>query len=51
MEEKTKRSVFARVKESLAKLFDSIDKKMEEEAKSKPCCCKPSEGKDKKCCS
>ncbi len=32
-------------------IFDKLDKKIEEKAKSSPCCCKPS-GKDKNsCCS
>lgn len=42
--ENKKRSFFAR-------LFDKLDKKMEEKAKSSPCCCKPSDKGGNSCCS
>ncbi|MCX5694804.1 MAG: hypothetical protein NT014_06795 [Candidatus Omnitrophica bacterium] len=51
MKQENKVSVAGRIKSFFVKLFDNIDKKMEAEAKSKSCCCKPSEGKDKSCCS
>lgn len=34
-----------------ARLLDKLDKKMEEKAKSSPCCCKSAQKKDKSCCS
>ena len=51
MKQEAKLSVASRIKKFFAQFFNAIDKKMEEEAKSKPCCCKPAEGKDKSCCS
>jgi hypothetical protein len=51
MGQESKLSLFGKINKSFAQLFNSIDKKMEAEAKSKPCCCKPTEGKDKSCCS
>ena len=33
-----------------AKLFDKLDKKMEEKAKSSPCCCKGGSQEGKKSC-
>lgn len=51
MEKKEKKTVLGKARGFFARVFASIDKKMEEEAKSKPCCCKPGEGKDKSCCS
>jgi len=38
-------------KSFFARLFDKLDKKMEEKAKSSPCCCKPSDKGDGSCCS
>ncbi len=32
-------------------LFEKMDKKMEEKAKSKPCCCGPSDKEKNSCCS
>lgn len=51
MKQKNKLPVGARIRKFFTQLFDKIDKKIESEAKSKPCCCKPAEGKDKTCCS
>ncbi len=51
MEQKSKLPLFGSIKRFFTKAFDNIDKKMEKEAKAKPCCCKPTEGKDKSCCS
>jgi hypothetical protein len=51
MKQEIKLTVAGRIKRFLAKQFERIDKKMEQEAKSKPCCCKPTEGKNKTCCS
>jgi len=42
-----------KVRQLFSRLFAKLDKKMEEKAKSQPCCCKPT-GKDKgknSCCS
>lgn len=33
-----------------AKLFDKLDKKMQEKAKSNPCCCKGDDKEGKKSC-
>jgi len=38
-------------KSFFARLFDKLDKKMEEKAKSGTCCCKPSDKGDGSCCS
>ena len=51
MKQENKITVAGRMKKFFARMFDNIDKKMEAEAKSKPCCSKPSQGKDKSCCS
>ncbi|MBU1997955.1 MAG: hypothetical protein ABIG46_00260 [Candidatus Omnitrophota bacterium] len=50
MKQESKETLIAKIKKFFAQLFENIDKKMEAEAKSKPCCCKPAEGKDKSCC-
>jgi hypothetical protein len=51
MKRQAKLSVVGRIKDFLVKRFEALDKKMEAEAKSKPCCGKSSEGKNKSCCS
>ena len=38
-------------KSFFARLFDKLDKKMKEKAKSESCCCKPSDKGDSSCCS
>lgn len=38
-------------KSFFAGLFEKLDKKMEEKAKSKPCCCKPTDKENNSCCS
>lgn len=38
-------------KSFFARLFDKLDKKMKEKAKSNPCCCKPSDKGGGSCCS
>lgn len=38
-------------KSFFARMFEKLDKKMEEKAKSGSCCCKPSDKKDGSCCS
>jgi len=43
-ERKSKKGFFSR-------MFDKLDKKMEEKAKSSPCCCKPTDKGNKTCCS
>ena len=43
-EKKTKKGFFAR-------MFEKLDKKMEEKAKSQPCCSKPSNKGGSSCCS
>jgi len=43
-EKKTKKGFFSR-------MFEKLDKKMEEKAKSKSCCCKPSDKGGNSCCS
>lgn len=41
----------SKAKQLFSRLFEKLDKKMEEKAKSQPCCCKPA-GKEKdSCCS
>ncbi|MFA5063627.1 MAG: hypothetical protein WC578_06130 [Candidatus Omnitrophota bacterium] len=50
MEQEEKLSILGKISKVFARFFTAIDKKMEEEAKSKPCCCKPGEGNDKSCC-
>ena len=40
-----------KVKTFLGGLFEKLDKKMEERAKAKPCCCKPSDKEKNSCCS
>jgi len=37
-------------KSFIAMLFEKLDKRMEEKAKSKPCCCKPEDKEGKSCC-
>jgi len=34
-----------------ARLFDKVDKKMQEKAKSSGCCCNSKKPEDKSCCS
>jgi hypothetical protein len=43
-EKKTKKGFFSR-------MFEKLDKKMEEKAKSQPCCSKPSDKGGGSCCS
>jgi len=38
-------------KSFIAVLLEKLDKKMEEKARSKPCCCKPNDKEGKSCCS
>ncbi|MFA5275663.1 MAG: hypothetical protein WC417_02080 [Candidatus Omnitrophota bacterium] len=33
------------------KLFEKLDKEMQEKANAKPCCCKPSDKAKNSCCS
>jgi hypothetical protein len=40
-----------KLKQFLSGLISKIDKKMEEKSKSSSCCDKPSDGKNKSCCS
>jgi len=40
-----------KVKRLFLQLFDKIDKKLEEKAKSQTCCCKPSDKGGNSCCS
>jgi|GEM_PF-2010143 len=51
MKQEAKLPLLGKIKKSFAQLLDKIDKKMEDKAKSGPCCCKPPEGKNKSCCS
>jgi hypothetical protein len=51
MKEKVNNAKGAKKKSFFAGLFRKLDKKMEEEAKSRPCCCKPSNKKGGSCCS
>ena len=51
MSQEAKLTVARRIRIFFAQLFNAIDKKMEADAKHKPCCCKPPEGKNKSCCS
>lgn len=51
MEEKVNNAKGAKKKSFFAGLFRKIDKKMEEKAKSRPCCCGPSDKKGGSCCS
>jgi len=43
-EKKSKKGFFSR-------MFDKLDKLMEEKSKSSSCCCKPSDKENKSCCS
>jgi hypothetical protein len=43
-EKKSKKGIFSR-------MFDKLDKLMEEKSKSSSCCCKPSNKENKSCCS
>lgn len=43
-EKKSKKGFFSR-------LFDKLDRKMEEKSNPASCCCKPSDKGDKSCCS
>jgi len=49
MKEKVKDEI--RKKSFFAKVFEKLDKKMEEKAKSKTCCCKASDKESNSCCS
>ena len=40
----------AKKKNFLARLMEKLDKKMEEHAKSKPCCSSDSDSKSSSCC-
>jgi hypothetical protein len=51
MKQETKMSFLGRIRRFFIQLFNNIDKKLEAEAKSKSCGCKPAEKKDKSCCS
>lgn len=51
MKQESKITFLGKIRKFFAQLFDNIDKKMESEAKSKPCCAKPPDGKNKSCCS
>lgn len=49
--QKTKEKKINKVKQLFSRLWEKLDKKIEEKAKSKPCCC-GSDGKEKNsCCS
>lgn len=39
------------IKGFFSRLFDKLDRKMEEKSKSSSCCCKSSDKADKSCCS
>ena len=41
----------SKIKTFLRGLFEKLDKKMEEKAKAKSCCCKPSDKEKNSCCS
>jgi hypothetical protein len=41
---KTKKGLFT-------KMFEKLDKKMDEKAKSSPCCCQPNKSNKDSCCS
>jgi hypothetical protein len=49
--EKEKLSFLGKFKKFFAQKFVALDKKLEEEAKNRPCCAKSSGGKNKTCCS
>jgi hypothetical protein len=40
-----------KVKQFFSQLLNKVDKKMEEKAKSRPCCCKPVDKESGSCCS
>ena len=51
MKEKSEIKNEAKKKSFFAKVFEKLDKKMQEKAKSAPCCCKPRDKGDNSCCS
>lgn len=51
MKAKEKISFLGKIKKFFVQLSDEIDRKMEKEAQSRPCCGKSGEGKNKSCCS
>lgn len=51
MKEKVDNGKDAKKESFFAGLFRKLDKKMEEKARSQPCCCKPSDKKGDSCCS
>ncbi len=51
MKEKVNNGKEANKESFFAGLFRKLDKKMEEKAKSRPCCSDPSDKKDGSCCS
>ena len=51
MIKKTEGRKINKVKQFFTRLFEQLDKKMEEKAKSQPCCCKPSDKEKNSCCS
>lgn len=51
MKEEDKNNKDAKKKSFFAGLFEKLDKKMEEKAKSQPCCSKPNQKDGGSCCS
>ena len=51
MEEKSANKKISKIKGFLKSMIEEIDKKMQEKAKSKSCCCKPADKEKKSCCS
>ncbi|MFA5362370.1 MAG: hypothetical protein WC335_03865 [Candidatus Omnitrophota bacterium] len=51
MGEKNKEEKGAKKRSFFAGLFEKMDKKLEEKAKSRSCCCKPSDKEGGSCCS
>ena len=49
MVQKTEGKKISKAKGLFSRLFEKLDKKMEEKTKSQACCCKPT-GKDKSSC-
>ncbi len=51
MIKKTEGKKINKVKQLFSHLFERLDKKMEEKAKSQSCCCKPTGKENNSCCS
>lgn len=51
MIKKTESKKIGKVKQLFSRLWEKLDRKMEEKAKAQACCCKPSGKEKNSCCS